>query len=411
MIQVDAETAAALRADSVKVKPRIIWKQGNLGGTPENTLDLSDRMVSFPATSTSVGAFLTGARESKTTLSILNADRMFSPDVTGGYFANRTAAERLAALVTVELGVEKQDGTYGYVPVYAGYVQGMVYRPGVVDFDLASPFHLLRQYQVPEDLVIDPSWMTTLADVAPQVIRELLFNNTPISNVTGFTDLWDTLYDWHRESDWVLGGRIRAGVPISSAVEAVARSGLGVVVPHEDGRMRFISEFPRQEVSDKDRYGDLIDVTNADSWTVGESIDHAATSVAVAYNGVSVAYPTTADDAEDDLGRLRRVVMCPYLYLGRCAWTAAYILYTQAQFPLLVAWSMGLPGAVIQIGDLVRVKDPITDTERTVRIISKSWGGARVHLAGMAYGHQDSIIDETYRKWDSSGWTSSDKLL
>lgn len=413
MIQVDAATDAALRARSHKIRPRITWEQGNLSGTPENSIDISDRLVSFPGCVASMGAYLGGVQQSRESLVLQNSDGMLTPDKSGGLFGNRKAAERLMARVSVEVGVETATGAMGYVPVYAGYVQDHVLTPGQVEFDLVAPMALLQNVQVPEDVVIEPFPHSTYGHTPAELAKSLLADNSPLDSTADFDSTWDTLETTYRELDWCIGGRIRAGTSITAAADMVARSGLATIIPREDGTLALVSEFPEQFTRRHDHYGDLIDESIASDWTVVEAADVACTAVSVAYNSVSIRYPNSAHAAEADLGKLHRIVPCPYIYLARTAWLAAYILYTQNSVdnsPLAISWAMGLRGWLIQLGDRVRVKDPITETERTLRIVSKSIGSGRVFLTGVSEGHETGIIQGTFGEWGSATWGSEAML-
>jgi hypothetical protein len=401
MIQVDAETAAALRNDSVEVKPRVLWIHGD-----GDSIDISDRLMTFPSTSMSLGAFLSGATSSRAPLSLQNADRVLTIDNSGGLFGNRQPKDRSLAKIAIDAGIKRADGTYEYVPIHTGYSDGPVYQPGSVDFDLESPFMMLKDAEVPEDIVIDPS-TATASDVAQGLIQD----NTLMS-AGDFDVSWSIMDTFYREIDWIVGGRIRKGTAISGAAESLARSGLATIVPHENGKLRLLSEFPEFRTFPNDQYGDVIDSTIGDNWFVSQSRQISATSVEVAYNSVSARYPHEADSTEDLVGKLHRTVACPYIYLGRCAATAAYILYEQHNgFPVTVSWTMGIRGIQIQLGDRVRVLDPVTETERTVRIVSKGWSNTRLQFAGVEDGHESSVIRRTYARWDSTTWGSGTEYL
>lgn len=406
MIAASAELAAALRAQSVTIRPRITWEHGGLSGTPENSLDLSDRLISFPSCSISVGAYLDGARESRSVLTLDNSDRMLSPG--SGLFSNRVAAERQMARVTVELGAQLPGGSFGYSPIFVGYVLAMVYRPGQVDLDLVSPFQLLMQATIPEDIVIEPWPDSTSGNTVSSLIQSIITDNTVMS-AGDFDFTWATMDAAYTDLDWVIGGRIHAGTTLASACESLARSGCATIVPREDGTLSLVSELPEQATYRHDHYGDLIDEPNANDWSAVEAVDIACTSVAVAFNSVSVRYPTTPMDEEDDVGTLSRLVACPYIYLGRTAELVAYILHTQysiASAPLAVSWSMDLRGSLIQVMDRARVLDPVTGVERTVRIVSKAYGNGRVFLGGVADGHESSIVQGSFAEWGVTTWGS-----
>lgn len=413
MIQVDAETATALRSESPVIKPRITWKHGNWGGTPTDSIDLSDRFVSFPAASSQLGPYLSGAREGKAVLSLLNQDGLFTPNAAGGYFKNRKPAERQMARVDVELGAQKPDGSFGYLPVYSGFVTSMVLRPGVADMDLASVWHFLGGQVVPDDVVIDPS--SIFGDTPSDLAKSLLSDNTVLDSTSDFDETWDKLggiSGFYADLYWSLAGRIRAGTPISSAAEAVARSGLGTIVPAEDGTLRFLTEFPDQEIVSADRFGDEIDDSIGWDWSVVESTEIAATSVSVGYQGVSVRYPETQAAEETTVGNLNRFVLCPYIATGRSAWHAAHILYTQhASFPIVKSWSMPVYGSVLQLGDRVPVKDPITDTSDVCRVVAKELGNGSVRLSAVIDGHEASVVNGTFAKWGSTTWNDATELL
>ena len=72
---------------------------------------------------------------------------------------------------------------------------------------------------------------------------------------------------------------------------------------------------------------------------------------------------------------------------------------------------MDFRGAVLQLADRVRVKDPITNTEHVLRIVGKGFTGARVALTGVIDGHEDTVIDGTFAEWESTTWGSSTELL
>lgn len=414
MISVDDRVAAALREREVTIRPRVTWEQGNLSGTPVNSIDVSDRLVSFPGAALSVGAFLDGAKTFRESLVLENSDGSFTPQKAGGYFENRTGAERLMARMRVELGVKLRDGSFGYAPLYTGFVEAHVCPPGTAEFDLVSPFAMLQRITIPEDIVIEPYPHSSYGDTPASLIKQILTDNTSLDATADFDFSWDFMETLYRELDWCIGGRIRAGTPITSAINALAASGCGTVVPGEDGKIRFVSNLPEQFAFRNDHYGDVIDSSRASDWNVVEAVDVACTAVSVAYNSVSLRYPNAPHDAEDDVGKLHRMVACPYIYLARTAWLAAYTLYTQAAVettPLQISWAMGLEGVLIQVGDRVRVNPEQLDAVRTVRIVSKAIGSGQVFLTGVTDGHESSIIQGSFAEWGSTTWGDTTEVL
>ena len=403
MIQVAAKTAVAIRQPRVATKLRFRW---HIGANDE-VMDITRRVITVPTVSRSISALLSGGRVSGMKLSLVNTDNLLSPD--SGYMASKTAQTVMLSKVTMEQGIQAADETWEYVPIYTGLVREIDYLPGRAELALVDPLSAAGNRALPETITLgvpgsDYEWPS-------DAIQQLYTDHAPF--VTFDSGSFDHADGIHKDTGWSIMGEIKEGTKLAGAVNAIAASGLGQVIAQEDGTVSFVTEFPRvagNRIRIADEFPDKFDSSRAAGWRMKRGLPLSATELRVAYQGTSVGYRDTTK--EGDIGREAKTVPCPYIRFGRSAFLAARILYESIQnLPMEINFLVGARGLLVQLGDRVRVHDPISDTARTVRVVAKRWHPKGVKLATVVDGHEDTIIKGEFASWDSTTWGDADEVL
>ena len=403
MIQVKPATRAALESDNVKARIQLLW---NLEG---EQIEISDRLLSVPTITRSIGAFLRGYRITPITFQLDNSDNYFSPGHSQSILCGRDGEDYMTSVVELKVGIMRADQTFEYVAVETGYLVKMLYGDGVANMEIRDPLSHLRNVQLAEHHEINPHYANTLVNEA----KELLVDNTHL--VTGdFGTSVDEADELLADIDWSVAGTIGRGTTLAAAVESLGASALGYWYPAEDGTIEFATEFPTDfgdYYAMRDAWPELIGKDNAGDFRISDMIDSTATEVNVAYQGLSVGYRDSTLEAA--IGRIARVVQMPYVRFARTARTAAYILYQMhGGIPRIVTFTIGAKGLLLQLTDRIRVLDPITEAEATYRVVTKQWSPHAVRVEAVKDGHEDSIINGTYAHWDNTTWNASgEKML
>lgn len=402
MIQVEAATRAALELGDIKVRIQVLW---NLEG---EQIDISERVLGVPNITRSLGSFLRGFRITPITLQLDNSDGYFSPAGSSSILCGREPADYLTSSLELKIGILRADDTFEYVPIETGYLVKLLYSEGMVNVEIRDPISHVASIQLAEQLELNPHYANTLVNEA----KEMLMNNTHL--VSGdFGDSVSEADELLADIDWTVAGTISRGTTLGAALESLGASALGYWYPAEDGTIEFGTEFPTHfgdYTALRDAWPELITKDNAGGFQIVESLDSTATEVVVAYQGLSICYRDSS--LESAIGRISRTVQMPFVRFARSARTAAYILYLMhGGVPRIATFSIGAKGLLLQLGDRIRVHDPITDAEATYRVVVKQWSPHAVRLEAIADGHETSIINGTFAQWDVTTWGATYEVV
>lgn len=398
MIRVEAATVAALAADAVAVQPRVRWAlQGGV-------LDVTDRLIegALPRVRHEIGAYLAGERYPSMSVELQNHDNLLTPDdVAGSLLANKTPDQWMLDEITYDVGIRRADGTWEYIPVFTGLVSDPLLEPGKISVDARPLLSYAAQTELPWE------YHFTSTDLLG-VVAYFFGANTTVTYPGDYDQSFTAGLELLESLDWNLYGTVRRGTTIGAASLLVAKSCLGTLWTTEAGKIAFASEFPGAAGDFGFMPWDFAGVIrerDASDWRMSRPLDLAAREVTVQYQGVSVSWRSTAQ--ESNIGRLPRTVTAPYMAFMRQAMLAARILFEQyGSYPIVLAFSLGVRGLLIQVNDRIKVEDPFTNTIRTARVVSKDVvTPTLVRIEAVIEGHQDTVIgNTTFAKWGTTGW-------
>lgn len=401
MIQVEAATAVALAQDTVAARPRVRW---NLQG---GVLDLTDRVIdgAFPRIRHELGAYLSGERFPAVTFEFQNADNLLTPDdVTGSAFANKQPQDWLLDTITYDVEVQRKDGTWEAIPVYTGLVSDALLDPGKVTVTTVPVLTYAQETELPWEFTFTPSRILS-------AITYFFGANTTVSYPTDYDQSFTSVLEMLPSLDWNLYGTIKRGTTIGAAALLVAKSCVSTLWTTESGTIACASEFPGKcgDFGIWPAYWpDPIRQADASDWRMSRPMDLAAREVVIQYQGVSVAWRSTAH--EGNIGRLSRTVTAPYMAFSRQALLAARLLFEQyGNYPLVLAFTTGIRGLPIQLNDRVPIEDPWTQTIRTWRVVSKDVANlGMVRFEAVLEGHEQTVVtNKTFAHWGTTGWNAS----
>jgi len=398
VIQVAAATRAALEKGDIKARIRLLW---NLEG---DQIDISDRVLGVPNIARSIGSFLRGFRISPINLELDNSDRYFSPDHASSILHGRHPQDYMTSTMALQCGIQRADHSFEYVPVEYGFLAKIIYREGVAICEIRDMLSHVANVQLANQLELNPHYANTLVNEG----KELLMSNTHL--VSGdFGDSVSEADELLADIDWTVSGTVSRGTTIGAAMEALGSSALGYWYPAEDGTIEFGTEFPSyfgDYTALRGAWPEVINKTNAGDFQVTDSVDSGCTEVVVAYQGLSIVYRDST--LESAIGRISRTVQMPFVRFARSARTAARILYEMnGGIPRIVSFTLGSKGLLLQLGDRIRIEDPITETEATYRVTVKQWSPGAVRFEAALDGHETSIINGTFAQWDVSTWNTA----
>lgn len=402
MIQVDAATAVALAQPTVEARPKITW---NLQG---GALDLSGRVVegTLPRVRHELGAYLSGERFPGVTFEFQNADNLLTPDdVSGSMLANKQPQDWMLDALVFEVEVRRADGTWEAIPVFTGLVADVLLDPGKVTVTAVPVLTYARETELPWEFTFTPSWILN-------AVSYFFGANTTVTYPTDYDQSFTSVLELLPSLDWNLYGTVKRGTTIGAAALLVAKSCLCTLWTTETGKIAAASEFPG-------RCGDFgiwpaywpdpIREEDGSDWRLSRPLDLAAREVVVQYQGVSVAWRSTAH--EGNIGRLSRTVTAPYMAFSRQALLAARLLFEQyGNYPLVLSFTTGIRGLPIQLNDRVPIVDPWSDGEvRTWRIVSKDVAGMEMmRFEAVLEGHEDTVVtNKTFARWGTTVWNAS----
>jgi len=398
VIRVEAATAAALAGDAVKVQPRVRWAlQGGL-------IDVTDRLVggALPRVRHEIGAYLSGERYPSVFFEIQNADNLLTPDnVSGSLLANKTPDQWMLDEITYDVGIQRADGTWEYIPVFSGLVSDPLLEMGKLTVSAAPLLSYASRTELPWEYTFRPTDRLNAVSYFFGANTTVTYPGDYHASFTAGIDLLPSL-------DWNLFGTVKRGTTIGEAALLIAKSCLGTLWTTEDGKIAYASEFPGVAGD----YGyfpwyfsDVIRERDCSDWRMSRPLDLAAREVTIQYQGVSGSWRSTAQEA--NIGRLSRTVTAPYMAFMRQAMLAARILFEQyGNYPIVLSFTMGLRGLLIQLNDRVKIEDPFTGSVNTYRIVSKDVASpAMIRFEAVREGHQDTVIgNTTFAKWRTTTW-------
>lgn len=399
MIRVEAATAAALAQDAVRVRPRVQWAlQGGL-------LDITDRLIagSLPRVRHEIGAYLSGERYPAIFFELQNEDNLLTPDtVSGSLLANKTPDQWMLDTITYDVGVQRADDTWEYIPVFTGLVSDPVLEPGKLTITVTPLMTYASQTELPWEYTFRPT-------DGLNTVSYFFGANTTITYPAYFHESFTAGLALLPSLDWSLFGTVRRGTTIGAAALLIAKSCMGTLWTTEDGKVAFASEFPGVAGD----YGyfpwefpETIRERDCSDWRMSRPLDLAAREVTVQYQGVSVSWRATSQ--ESNIGRLPRTVTAPYMAFMRQALLAARVLFEQyGEYPIVLSFTMGIRGLLLQLNDRVKIENPFNPSSvLRYRIVSKDVASPMlIRFEAVLEGHQATVVrNTTFAKWGTTTW-------
>lgn len=401
MIQVEAATAVALAQPTLYARPRLRW---NLQG---GVLDITDRLLgaALPRVRHELGAYLSGERFPDVTFELQNADNLLTPDdVNGSLLQNKDPQDWLLDQIVYDVEIRRADGTWEAIPIFTGLVSDTLLEPGRITVTASPVLTYARQTELPFEFTLTPSWFIDAATY-------FFSSATTITYPTDYDQSYTSVLELLPSLDWNLYGTIKRGTTIGDAALLIAKSCVCSMWTTEGGKIAAASEFPGR-CGDfgiwPSYWPDPIRLDDASDWRLSRPMDLAAREVVIQYQGVSVAWRSTAH--EGNIGRLSRTVTAPYMAFGRQAMLAARLLFEQyGNYPLTLGFTTGIRGLPIQLNDRVPVIDPWTETLRTWRVVSKDVvDPAIIRFEAVLEGHESTVItNKTFARWGTTSWNAA----
>lgn len=417
MIAVSPACRAALLRDPVRIRPRAYFDRLVQSYYIPNAIsahgriEITEYVTDWGQTQQRLPPFLGDATISDLVLTVDNSDGKFTSRSQGGFFPDG-AASYYGAVIQIEQDVLLPDGAYESIPVYSGLIQYVLPVVGAVEIKTAGIVGILDQSITPEDVALQP-WDTTGPTRFLDHV-DALIASTPF----GVGTCYDTSDDGARQLNlglsaggWTLAGGLAPHGNIGAAVRELARSALATVVDSEDGLLRFVPlclprEWGAAYVRTDINLAEMMQEPLAMNFSLDEGVQSMTTEITVRYaGGTTVAYRATAD--ESAIGRRVippiRMEFCRLDY--QAGWAARLIYEFYKGFPLTVAFSAPAVGLIAQVGDIVNVKDTITETQRTGIVVGKSWSNpGMVSLAVRINPAHSDIFEADQATWGTDSW-------
>lgn len=412
MIAVSEEAARALAGDPLTVRARIRWYPA----AGSEFMDWTDRLVDggLSQIERSLGPLMAGTVVSAASVTLDNSDGLLGPGVRPGFFQDGATIYHNSK-VTIEEGVQLEDGSFEYWDRYVGRITNVIYHGASVEVYLEDALSVLLarplpvQYSIPFNeggAGIETSMLEILEDVID-------YGPEAYSTVVDATDVMTVATsNGLRDAGWIFSGTIPEGTVMGDVVNGIARSGLANAISTESGKLRFHAELPEFLASDHRLYrtkpGLLFDSGNCIGFEFSQLLDLVVSQVTVSYQGTTCVRRDTTN--ESVYGRRMGKISMPYCGRGhQAAWAANWLLTLYKGVVDRVAFQTSGLGRLVQIGDWIRVSDPYS-VERLCRVTGTGWTLPAVGIVAMAEGHSD-IIGDDYALYNVTSWGGAAAVL
>ena len=394
------------------MRQRVLWDVGKTGG---DGIDVTDRTMTIAPITRALSPFLGGYEPVQVYVQIANEDRKFSSRTAGSHLEDGPTFF-YGTTVKVQQGFELEDKSIEYVDVFTGIVQYVRHVEDSIEIRAADKLTILQSLQSSELYAIEPMASALIEESVGDALIDFATTLGPL--VAGDFDStslgWLHASDGMRDAGWQISGTIPQGSNMAAAMAVLARSGLATLILTESGQLDLISEMlPREANSNEaasDQFPDLFDSSNSLGFELVESQPHTVTDLTVEYAGVSYHYRDTAD--ETSTGRLPKTINMPFCRSMMCAaWACRLVYEHHKQFPPMLIWIPPVLGHLVQLNDRCRVKDPMTDTVATYRVVSKSIADGIPILVGARSPSESTIFDTVFATVGTHTWNGSTEML
>lgn len=374
----------------------------------DGALDVTDRLSDYSRPVESMGSYLGGYSIGVATVVLENTDGYLSPlgGATTSILANKPEQDIYLTKFSLSLRIDHPAGGYEDVPMYTGYVKYATWASGTVSLSLSDIISASLSAPLPETITVGH-----YSDRRPWLLfARLMDDYTALDSTADVQTESAGFFDSFTEDiDWPLTGNIASGTAVGDALTALARCCMFALSPAADGSLSFLSCWPQNAGFAPDVFPHLIDDSVAWDFQFAQGMTGTATEVQVAYRGVSATYRDTT--LESKVGRLQVGVDMPFLSTYSQALYAARFLYEMhGGFTNTVRFSMGAPGVALRPWDRVRVKDPMNDSEYSMRVVSRSPSTVGYTFEAAEFKHEDTIVNADFAYWNSTNWDAEDVL-
>jgi hypothetical protein len=400
MIDVPQAALDALVGPTLSVRLRATWK---LWGGNE-ALPVTDRIISITPFVRQISAYMAGSSVTPCSVMLDNSDGALDMGATSSHVQD--AMGYLNSIMTIEEGIVGADGVTYYYPIYTGRVHQAIYSGGRVEVLMRDVMAVLLQSPIPSPYTVPLNDGTSQKDTSIVQALEDVIALSGISTTVVDTDAVTTnISNGLRDAGWILSGTVTSGVVLGDVIQGLAASCLCTAVSTESGKLRLLPEWPEFVGHDyhmwRDRPGLVFDASNSSEWTFSQIVDAIATEIVVEYQGTSVAHRDTTSEAL--VGRQSRRASMPFCGRGHQAMEAARILIKQySDVAEVIGFSNHAHARLLQVGDMIRCKDPHTNREQIYRVVGKSWSREGVGISA-THENQD-LLDKSFAIFGTTSW-------
>lgn len=408
MIVVERETWDALQAKRVGVRTRVKWR---LGKDSDTGIDVTDRVTQISSHDRTMSPGIGGYQGGSLSLILNDNDGLFRPDVATSYLAS---GERgfLLTEIAIETGIQRQDGTFEYVPTLTAFVVYARWLHQQIEIRADGLLDVLYGLATNQDYTIQFRSATGARKELVTMLGEVIAQNSRFtsSSITVDADIAGLVKD----GGWLLHGTFGRGAPVGGVLNDIARSAFGTLIESENGKLRVVGEHMPRTAGWSGEYVPFVfgPENSGPFQPLGTIAASASEVIAMTGNGAgSVAYRDATLEAPR-LGRIGKTLELPVTPYAHQGWWAARIVQRSLAFPRPMQFPAHPVAAIVELNDRLMVQPEIGGPVLGCRCVGKSWAApGQFGLAAVREAQADVIFEANVARYASSSWGGTPVML